>query len=141
MTCCIRLYDPCIKYAQCLCADGLIRLTQKECFFCLSFPENYPYNRNLWFLLKMLFSWKTIDFWYIKYWYRIFFTCLRVDDFCYMCTLREEGDIFFRALNTGGRGSNNFRSGGIFLHQGRGWCIVFRQKVWYPLMLLGWTSI
>ncbi len=32
-TCCIRLYDPCIKYAQCLCADGLIWLARTECFF------------------------------------------------------------------------------------------------------------
>ncbi len=32
---------------------SLIRLTQKECFFSLSFPECYPYNRNLWFLLKI----------------------------------------------------------------------------------------
>ncbi len=36
-TCCIRLFDPCIKYAQCLCASGLIRLARKECFF-LPFP-------------------------------------------------------------------------------------------------------
>ncbi len=25
---------------------------EKNVFFCLSFPECYPYNRNLWFLLK-----------------------------------------------------------------------------------------
>ncbi len=50
---CIRLFDPCIKYAHCLCAEGLIRLAWKECFFCLSFLECYPYNRNLWFLLKI----------------------------------------------------------------------------------------
>ncbi len=51
-TCCIRLFDPCINYAQCLCTGGLIRLTRKKCFFCLYFPECYPYNRNLWFLVK-----------------------------------------------------------------------------------------
>ncbi len=40
-TCCIQLYDLCIKYAQWLCADGLIRLARKGCFFCLSFHESY----------------------------------------------------------------------------------------------------
>ncbi len=69
-TCCIRLFDPCIKYAQCICADGLIRLARKECFYCLSFTESYPYNRNRRFLLKTLhtmciyflnnISWSTI---------------------------------------------------------------------------------
>ncbi len=54
MTCCIRLFDPCIKYAQCLCADGLILLARKECLFCFSFPECYPYNRNLWFVKNVL---------------------------------------------------------------------------------------
>ncbi len=29
----------------------------KRMHFCLSFPECYPYNRNLWFLLKTMHIW------------------------------------------------------------------------------------
>ncbi len=34
----IRLFDLCIKYAQCLCAGGLIRLARKECFLLPFLP-------------------------------------------------------------------------------------------------------
>ncbi len=44
---------PVHKICQCLCADSLIRLSRKECFFCISFQECYLSKGTFWFMLKI----------------------------------------------------------------------------------------